>query len=115
MSPCSASSTQRVPLLHAVLMASTRHPDATRYLPAGVSVRGFAQRTAEKVEALLHGGIEKERLTLVRINALLALHSEGPRGNETASLHLTVKDICSVRLANRASSRTGQFSRTTLK
>lgn len=84
-----ANSTVSVPLLHAVLMVAARHPSAARYLPAGVSARSFAQTTAEKVEALLHGGVERERLALVRIHALLGLHSEGPSGNETASLHLS--------------------------
>ncbi|KAI5842373.1 hypothetical protein BZA05DRAFT_477518 [Tricharina praecox] len=84
-----AKSTVSIPLLHAVLMVSARYPNAARYLPAGVSARSFAQSTADKVEALLHGGVERERLTLVRIHALLAFHSEGPSGNEIASLHLS--------------------------
>jgi hypothetical protein len=79
--------TLSVPLLHAVLLVAARHPAAAPFLPS--AARSFAAMTAEKVTALLHGGVEKDRTTLVRIHALLALHSEGAGGNEAASLHLS--------------------------
>jgi hypothetical protein len=79
--------TLSVPLLHAVLLVAARHPAAAPFLVS--SARNFAANTAEKVTALLHGGVEKDRATLVRIHALLALHSEGSGGNEAASLHLS--------------------------
>ncbi|KAA8894975.1 hypothetical protein FN846DRAFT_366805 [Sphaerosporella brunnea] len=83
-----AKSTVSVPLLHAVLLVAARHASAARFL--AVPQRRFADTTAQKVDALLHGGwVEKDRVTLVRIHALLALHSEGPGGNENASLHLS--------------------------
>ncbi|KAF8540592.1 hypothetical protein BDD12DRAFT_16785 [Trichophaea hybrida] len=84
-----ADSTVSVPLLHAVLLVAGRHPAASKHLPPGASARSFAATTAEKVSALLHIGIERDRVTLTRIHALLALHSEGPGGNEAASLQLS--------------------------
>jgi hypothetical protein len=84
-----ADSTVSVPLLHAVLLVAARHPASAKHLPPGASARSFAATTADKVAALLHIGIERDRVTLTRIHALLALHSEGPGGNEAASLQLS--------------------------
>lgn len=81
------NSTVSTPLLHAVLLVAARHPTATKHLPS--SPRIFAASTAVKVKALLDGDIERDRVTKVRIYALLAFHSEGPSGNETASLNLS--------------------------
>ncbi len=75
-----------LPLLHAILLVAARHPQAASLLSS--PPRRFAQETSEKIAALLHAGLEKDKLTLTRIHALLALHSEGPAGNETASLSL---------------------------
>ncbi|CCX34781.1 hypothetical protein FPQ18DRAFT_297096 [Pyronema domesticum] len=84
-----AESTVSTPLLHAVLLVAARHPAAAKHLPAGQSARSFASATADKILALLHINIERDRVTLVRIHGLLALHSEGPSGNEAASLQLS--------------------------
>lgn len=78
-----------LPLLHAVLLVAARHPHAAPYVAGGgAGVRTFAAAAAAKVRALLHGGVERDRLTLARIHALLALHAEGPGGTEAASLQL---------------------------
>lgn len=70
-------------LLHAVLLVAARHPDAAPYL-AGTPVRDFCSQTAEKIRALLFAEVEQDRLTLVRVYALLSLHSEGPDGLENS-------------------------------
>lgn len=78
-----------LPLLHAVLLVAARHPHAAPHVAGGgAGVRAFAAVAAAKVRALLHGGVERDRLTLARIHALLALHAEGPGGTEAASLQL---------------------------
>lgn len=78
-----------LPLLHAVLLVAARHPHAAPHVVGGdAGVRAFAAAAAAKVRALLHGGVERDRLTLARIHALLALHAEGPGGTEAASLQL---------------------------
>uniref|UniRef100_A0A060SWB6 ARAD1A00462p n=1 Tax=Blastobotrys adeninivorans TaxID=409370 RepID=A0A060SWB6_BLAAD len=70
-------------LLHAVLLVAARHPRASQYL-GNQSVRQFCAATAFKIRALLYAEVEQDRLTLVRIYALLSLHSEGPDGLENS-------------------------------
>ncbi|CAN6652308.1 hypothetical protein TRVA0_025S02058 [Trichomonascus vanleenenianus] len=70
-------------LLHAVLLAAARHPEAAQYL-GHQSVRQFCATTAAKIRALLYAEVEQDRLTLVRIYALLWLHAEGPDGLENS-------------------------------
>lgn len=70
-------------LLHAVLLVAARHPRASRYL-GHESVRQFCTNTAAKIRALLFAEVEQDRLTLVRVYALLSLHSEGPDGLENS-------------------------------
>ncbi|CDO51055.1 conserved hypothetical protein. Putative transcription factor [Geotrichum candidum] len=70
-------------LLHAVLLVAARHPDGKRFL-GNQTVRAFCCATAEKIRALLYAEVEQDRLTLVRVYALLSLHSEGPDGLENS-------------------------------
>lgn len=70
-------------LLHAVLLVAARHPQASQYL-GRQSVRQFCATTAAKIRALLFADVEQDRLTLVRIYALLSLHAEGPDGLENS-------------------------------
>lgn len=74
-------------LLHAVLLVASRHPQAIAYLGTQ-PVRDFCQKTAEKIRALLYAEVEQDRLTLVRVYALLSLHSEGPDGLENSCCDL---------------------------
>ncbi|TGZ81895.1 hypothetical protein EX30DRAFT_340320 [Ascodesmis nigricans] len=76
-------------LLLAVCLVSIKHPEAEKWIPAGKTKRNWATRVAEQIEALLNGKIETDRLTLIRIHLLLSLHTEGPGGNETSSLHIS--------------------------
>lgn len=70
-------------LLHAVLLAAARHPRARQHL-GHQSTRQFCASTAAKIRALLFAEVEQDRLTLVRVYALLSLHSEGPDGLENS-------------------------------
>lgn len=70
-------------LLHAVLLVAARHPEGKRFL-GNQTVRVFCSTTAEKIRALLYAEVEQDRLTLVRVYALLSLHSEGPDGLENS-------------------------------
>lgn len=74
-------------LLHAVLLVAARHPQGKRYL-GNEPVRDFCQKTADKIRALLYAEVEQDRLTLVRVYALLSLHSEGPDGLENSCCDL---------------------------
>lgn len=74
-------------LLHAVLLVAARHPQANQFL-AAQAVRDFCVKTAEKIKALLFAEVEQDRLTLVRVYALLSLHSEGPDGLENSCADL---------------------------
>ncbi|KAK7207382.1 hypothetical protein BZA70DRAFT_271143 [Myxozyma melibiosi] len=68
-------------LLHAVLLSACRHPSARKYLQSR-SPRYFASLTATKIRALMFAEIERDKLTVVRVLALLSLHSEGSDGLE---------------------------------
>lgn len=66
-------------LMHAVLLAASRHSQAQTYIQ---NLRQFAASTASKIRALLFAEVEQDRLTLVRVYALVSLHAEGPDGAE---------------------------------
>ena len=83
-----AAGTTSLPLLHSIFLFTSKHPLAAALLPSTTTPRAHASHTYTKTTALLHAGIETNRLTLTRIHALLALHAEGPTGLESASLHL---------------------------
>ncbi|KAK9480572.1 fungal-specific transcription factor domain-containing protein [Lipomyces japonicus] len=68
-------------LLHAVLLAASRHASALKFVPLR-SPRHFSTLTAAKIRALLYTAIERDKLTVVRVLALLSLHSEGSDGLE---------------------------------
>ncbi|KAK9475063.1 uncharacterized protein V1510DRAFT_409937 [Dipodascopsis tothii] len=68
-------------LLHAVLLAACRHNEARRFLHLR-SPRHFASLTATKIRALIYANFERDKLTVVRVLALLSLHSEGSDGLE---------------------------------
>lgn len=74
-------------LLHAVLLVAARHPKAKTYL-GSQPIRDFCSTTAHKIRALLYAEVEQDRLTLVRVYALLSLHSEGPAGLENSCCDL---------------------------
>ncbi|KAK9465075.1 hypothetical protein V1512DRAFT_242732 [Lipomyces arxii] len=74
-------------LLHAVLLAACRQPAAKRFIRLQTP-RHFASITATKIRALMHAEIEGDKLTVIRVLALLSLHSEGVDGLERSSADL---------------------------
>ncbi|KAK9247944.1 fungal-specific transcription factor domain-containing protein [Lipomyces tetrasporus] len=74
-------------LLHAVLLAACRHSSARKFIHLR-SPRHFASLTAAKIRALIYADIERDKLTVVRVLALLSLHSEGSDGLEKSCSYL---------------------------
>ncbi|KAL7275503.1 hypothetical protein RUND412_001561 [Rhizina undulata] len=86
-------------LLQSILLVICRHPSAQQHLmlPSPGSSQGktipprvFADRVYASIKALLFAGTEKDRMTLIRVYALLSLHAEGSEGNERASRDLSI-------------------------
>ncbi|KAK9463075.1 uncharacterized protein V1516DRAFT_634887 [Lipomyces oligophaga] len=76
-------------LLHAIMLSASRHAQASKFLH-GREPRDFAALTYSKVKGLLYAEMEQDSLTLIRIYALLSLHSEGPRGLSDSSRDLSM-------------------------
>ncbi|KAK9482413.1 hypothetical protein V1527DRAFT_476442 [Lipomyces starkeyi] len=76
-------------LLHAIILAGCRHFEAGAFLQ-GVKPRNFAATTHRKIQALLYTELEQDPLTLVRIYALLSMHSEGPEGLDQGARDLAM-------------------------
>ncbi|KAK9234630.1 hypothetical protein V1525DRAFT_459239 [Lipomyces kononenkoae] len=76
-------------LLHAIVLAACRHFEAGAFLQ-GVKPRTFAATTHRKIQALLYTELEQDALTLVRIYALLSMHSEGPDGLDQGAKDLAM-------------------------
>ncbi|KAJ8103736.1 hypothetical protein POJ06DRAFT_242688 [Lipomyces tetrasporus] len=76
-------------LLHAIILAACRHFEAGAFLQ-GLKPRTFAATTHRKVQALLYAELEQDPLTLVRIYALLSMHSEGPEGLDQGAKDLAI-------------------------
>ncbi|KAK9369853.1 hypothetical protein V1509DRAFT_619308 [Lipomyces kononenkoae] len=76
-------------LLHAIILAACRHFEAGAFLQ-GVKPRNFAAMTHRKIQALLYTELEQDPMTLVRIYALLSMHSEGPEGLDQGAKDLAI-------------------------
>jgi hypothetical protein len=81
-------------LVHAVCLVACKHSKAILHLRLSadsepVLPREFAKAIYRGLMAAVAAKLEKDRITLIRILALLSLHSEGPQGDEDASLNLT--------------------------
>jgi hypothetical protein len=86
-----------VVLLLAMVLVASREASARPYLLLSdnngetsslVPPRAFAQRIYSQLDWLLKAGLEEDKETLIQVHGLMSLHSEGPRGNEDASLNL---------------------------
>jgi hypothetical protein len=85
-----------VVLLLAMVLVASRETSARPYLllsdtgetSSPIPPRAFAQRIYSQLDWLLKAGLEEDKETLIQVHALMSLHSEGPRGNEDASLNL---------------------------
>jgi hypothetical protein len=79
--------------MQAICIVASKHGHAAPHLMLGddprlLSPREFSQRLYNAVIAGLEAKLEKNRIVLIQVLALISLHSEGPDGAEQASMHL---------------------------
>lgn len=80
-------------LLQAICIVASKHADAAENLLLGddarkLSPREFSQRLYNAVIVGIEAKLEKNRVILIQVLALISLHCEGPDGAEQASMHL---------------------------
>jgi len=79
-------------LLQAICLVASKHTKARPHLTLGDSFkltpREFARRLYKSITTALSVRLPKNKIVNIQILALLAMHAEGPNGQEQASLHL---------------------------
>ena len=80
-------------LMQAICIVASKHADAANYLclgtdPRKMGLREFSHRLYNAVIAGIEAKLEKNRVVLIQVLALISLHCEGPDGAEQASMHL---------------------------
>jgi len=80
-------------LMQAICIIASKHGHAAPHLTLGedprvLSPREFSQRLYNAIIAGLEAKLEKNRVVLIQVLALISLHCEGPDGAEQASMHL---------------------------
>ncbi|KAJ4350281.1 uncharacterized protein N0V89_008902 [Didymosphaeria variabile] len=80
-------------LMQAICIVASKHADAGSYLclgddPRKMGPREFSHRLYNAVIAGIEAKMEKNRVVLIQVLALISLHCEGPDGAEQASMHL---------------------------
>ncbi|KAF2872111.1 fungal-specific transcription factor domain-containing protein [Massariosphaeria phaeospora] len=80
-------------LMQAICIVASKHTDAAAHLRFGdghrpLSPRDFSQKLYNAVIAGIEAKMEKNRVVLMQVLALISLHCEGPDGAEQASMHL---------------------------
>ncbi|KAJ5894445.1 transcriptional regulator family: Fungal Specific TF [Penicillium taxi] len=80
-------------LKRAICLVAAKDPTAASYLRLVkdgplLSVRQFCSEVYKGLRAAMDAELEPDRLTRIRVLALMSLHCEGYDGAETASLHL---------------------------
>lgn len=80
-------------LMQAICVVASKHADAAAYLclgddPRKMGPREFSHRLYHAIIAGIEAKLEKNRLVLIQVLALISLHVEGPDGAEQASMHL---------------------------
>ncbi|KAF2262779.1 hypothetical protein CC78DRAFT_569513 [Lojkania enalia] len=88
-----AEGTEPRMLMQAICIVASKHADAAPHLIFGddsksLSPREFSQRLYTAVIAGIEAKLEKNRVVLIQVLALISLHCEGPDGAEQASMHL---------------------------
>lgn len=88
-----AQGTESRLLMQAICIVASKHADAESYLylgddPRKMGPREFSHRLYNAVIAGIEAKLEKNRVVLIQILALISLHCEGPDGAEQASMHL---------------------------
>ncbi|KAF1959774.1 hypothetical protein CC80DRAFT_466903 [Byssothecium circinans] len=81
-------------LMQAICIVASKHADAAGHLclgddPRKLGPREFSHRLYNAVIAGIEAKLEKNRVVLIQVLALISLHCEGPDGAEQASMHLT--------------------------
>jgi len=80
-------------LMQAICIVASKHADAGGFLylgddPRKMGPREFSHRLYNAVIAGIEAKLEKNRVVLIQVLALISLHCEGPDGAEQASMHL---------------------------
>ena len=80
-------------LVQAICVVASKHADAATHLCLGddpriMGPREFSHRLYNAVIAGIEAKLEKNRVILIQVLALISLHCEGPDGAEQASMHL---------------------------
>ena len=80
-------------LLQAICIVASKHADAAKVLclrddSQPLSPRDFSQTLYNAVIVGIEAKLEKNRVVLIQVLALVSLHCEGPDGAEQASMHL---------------------------
>ncbi|KAF1920824.1 fungal-specific transcription factor domain-containing protein [Ampelomyces quisqualis] len=80
-------------LMQAICIVASKHADAAKVLhldddPQPLTPREFSQRLYNAVIIGIEAKLEKNRVVLIQVLALISLHCEGPDGAEQASMHL---------------------------
>ncbi|KAH7138782.1 fungal-specific transcription factor domain-containing protein [Dendryphion nanum] len=80
-------------LLQAICLVASKHANAADHLCLGddtrkLTPREFSQRMYNSIIAGIEAKMEKNRVILIQVLALISLHCEGPDGAEQASMHL---------------------------
>ena len=79
--------------MQAICIVASKHANAAKVLLLGnetqpLSPREFSQRLYQAVIVGIEAKLEKNRVVLIQVLALISLHCEGPDGAEQASMHL---------------------------
>ncbi|KAF7443755.1 Fungal specific transcription factor [Pyrenophora tritici-repentis] len=82
-------------LMQAICIVASKHASAAKHLyldndtaSLPMSPREFSQRLYNAVIVGIEAKLEKNRVVLIQVLALISLHCEGPDGAEQASMHL---------------------------
>jgi hypothetical protein len=80
-------------LMQAICIVASKHADAARHICLGdeqqpLTPRDFSQRLYNAVIVGIEAKLEKNRVVLIQVLALISLHCEGADGAEQASMHL---------------------------
>jgi hypothetical protein len=79
-------------LLQAICLVASKHTKALPHLTFDdmtfLTPREFAKRLYKSITTALSISLQKNKILEIQVLALLAMHAEGPQGQERASLHL---------------------------
>jgi hypothetical protein len=80
-------------LLQSICIVASKHANAAKILCLGndaklLNPREFSQRLYQAVIVAIEAKLEKNRVVLIQVLALISLHCEGPDGAEQSSMHL---------------------------